>query len=243
MLFAPAGLAVKTGNVVEQPTVAPIGQGYLLVRSRLRITCDGGQSLLAVDAAEQGNSSHSRMSTSSTATLHSMDVSSSQTSSASVKACAQPATPAGTAPSATGISSSPPSTSGRLPPSVPTSTVTAAVATTSIRPSTLKPASVGGGGSTTRNANVRGAPAARAPAPLSKSQQKFAGMVAFLRTEQQRGCTRVLLSAIESHRAKNAGLYAQLPKESQHFVQSAKDLKVVTVGGKKSKQWLELALS
>jgi hypothetical protein len=68
-------------------------------------------------------------------------------------------------------------------------------------------------------------------------------MVAFLRTERRRGCTRVLLSAIENYRAKNAGLYAQLPKESQHFVQSAKDLKVVTVGGKKSKQWLELVLN
>jgi hypothetical protein len=56
----------------------------------LRITCDGGQSLLAVDAAEQANPSHSRMSTSSTATLHSMDVSSSPTSSAFVKACPQP---------------------------------------------------------------------------------------------------------------------------------------------------------
>jgi hypothetical protein len=54
MFFAPAGLAVQgPGGDSDESTfgsecVAPIGQGYFLVRSRLRITQDGGQSLLAV---------------------------------------------------------------------------------------------------------------------------------------------------------------------------------------------------
>lgn len=61
IIFAPSGLGVK--NVVAFPgawdgssassahasgVVTPFGQGYLLVRSRQRITRDGGHSLLAV---------------------------------------------------------------------------------------------------------------------------------------------------------------------------------------------------
>lgn len=52
MFFAPAGLTVKLGDANDDehatPDVAPIGVGYFLVRSRLRITRDGGQSFLAV---------------------------------------------------------------------------------------------------------------------------------------------------------------------------------------------------
>jgi hypothetical protein len=50
MVFAPAGLAVSqsASESSKAANVAPLGQGYLLVRSRLRITQDGGQSLLAV---------------------------------------------------------------------------------------------------------------------------------------------------------------------------------------------------
>jgi hypothetical protein len=50
MVFAPAGLAVSqsASENSKAANVAPLGQGYLLVRSRLRITQDGGQSLLAV---------------------------------------------------------------------------------------------------------------------------------------------------------------------------------------------------
>ena len=63
ILFAPNGLGVRGG--VEHPvqsdsdsgvgasddvgTVAPIGQGYLHVQSRLRVTRDGGHSILAVN--------------------------------------------------------------------------------------------------------------------------------------------------------------------------------------------------
>lgn len=50
MFFAPGGLAVPHANDGDQATVnvAPLGHGYLLVRSRLRVTQDGGRSLLAV---------------------------------------------------------------------------------------------------------------------------------------------------------------------------------------------------
>jgi hypothetical protein len=54
MFFAPAGLAVQDsgddhiGSTHRVDSATPIGQGYFLVRSRLRITQDGGQSLLAV---------------------------------------------------------------------------------------------------------------------------------------------------------------------------------------------------
>lgn len=61
-MFAPSGLGVKAGASSHSTSssassshlrsgggfVAPFGQGYLLVRSRQRITLDGGHSLLAV---------------------------------------------------------------------------------------------------------------------------------------------------------------------------------------------------
>lgn len=58
MMFAPAGLGVKSNSLASQwedehtsmapQSVAALGQGYLVVRSRPRVTRDGGQSLLAV---------------------------------------------------------------------------------------------------------------------------------------------------------------------------------------------------
>lgn len=64
IIFAPSGLGVKTVDTFPGAwdddndsatlfqngygAVTPFGQGYLLVRSRQRITLDGGQSLLAV---------------------------------------------------------------------------------------------------------------------------------------------------------------------------------------------------
>jgi hypothetical protein len=52
MLFAPSGLSVRSASNsgLSRPDVAALGQGYLLVRSRPRITRDGGQSLMAVAA-------------------------------------------------------------------------------------------------------------------------------------------------------------------------------------------------
>ncbi|KZV75964.1 hypothetical protein PENSPDRAFT_680684 [Peniophora sp. CONT] len=51
ILFAPSGLAQVEGMHSDHNSVMPIGRGYLVVRSRLRITRDGGHSLLAVDSA------------------------------------------------------------------------------------------------------------------------------------------------------------------------------------------------
>jgi hypothetical protein len=61
LLFAPAGLGLRIDNTLKAlvsgesgtgPFAAQLGQGYLLVQSRLRITRDGGHTLLAVaDAA------------------------------------------------------------------------------------------------------------------------------------------------------------------------------------------------
>jgi hypothetical protein len=50
MLFAPSGLSVRSASNsgFDRSNVAALGQGYLLVRSRPRITRDGGQSLMAV---------------------------------------------------------------------------------------------------------------------------------------------------------------------------------------------------
>jgi hypothetical protein len=56
LLFAPAGLGLHSGDDLEDllsgtdvgQRAAPLGQGYLIVQSRLRITRDGGHSLLAV---------------------------------------------------------------------------------------------------------------------------------------------------------------------------------------------------
>lgn len=49
LLFAPGCLCVKTherGDSLARPS--PLGRGYLVIRSRLRVTQDGGHSLLAV---------------------------------------------------------------------------------------------------------------------------------------------------------------------------------------------------
>jgi hypothetical protein len=51
MLFASSGLGVLDGalnQLTERERIATFGQGCLLVRSRMRITRDGGHSLLAV---------------------------------------------------------------------------------------------------------------------------------------------------------------------------------------------------
>jgi hypothetical protein len=48
ILFSPNGLYVKSSDEKPEPQVSSLGQGYLTVRSRLRVTRDGGHSLLAV---------------------------------------------------------------------------------------------------------------------------------------------------------------------------------------------------
>jgi hypothetical protein len=53
VLFSPNGLCVKSSDENCQPRVSPLGQGYLTVRSRLRVTRDGGHSLLAVQDAQR----------------------------------------------------------------------------------------------------------------------------------------------------------------------------------------------
>ena len=62
IIFSPNALSVRSveDNCTSRPdhgsagnrSIVPLGQGYLLVRSRLRITRDGGHSLLAVADAE-----------------------------------------------------------------------------------------------------------------------------------------------------------------------------------------------
>ena len=67
IMFAPNGLGVREsvdnttclsdgdsghGSFDEAGAVSPIGQGYLLVQSRLRVTRDGGHSILAVSDPE-----------------------------------------------------------------------------------------------------------------------------------------------------------------------------------------------
>jgi hypothetical protein len=48
ILFSPNGLCVKSSDEKHESRVSPLGQGYLTVRSRLRVTRDAGPSLLAV---------------------------------------------------------------------------------------------------------------------------------------------------------------------------------------------------
>jgi hypothetical protein len=51
ILFAPNALCLKKSVAHQgdtEPSPKPLGQGYLVVRSRLRVTLDGGHSLLAV---------------------------------------------------------------------------------------------------------------------------------------------------------------------------------------------------
>lgn len=68
IVFAPSGLGVKnlisipgawesysTASVKVRGVLTPFGQGYLLVRSRQRITLDGGHSLLAVPGSVPSN--------------------------------------------------------------------------------------------------------------------------------------------------------------------------------------------
>jgi hypothetical protein len=55
VLFSPGGLALRAGlktdsSALASRLVAPLGQGYLVVRSRLRVTHDGGHSILAMQA-------------------------------------------------------------------------------------------------------------------------------------------------------------------------------------------------
>jgi hypothetical protein len=67
MLFAPSGLSVRWTTddddsdhcdaPIQTGAIAPLGPGYLLVKSRLRITRDGGHSMLAV----KGSSLNSRI--------------------------------------------------------------------------------------------------------------------------------------------------------------------------------------
>jgi hypothetical protein len=52
ILFSPNGLCVKFSDENHEPRVSSLGQGYLTVRSRLRVTRDGGHSLLAVQDAQ-----------------------------------------------------------------------------------------------------------------------------------------------------------------------------------------------
>lgn len=55
-MFAANALVVRTRQEdwEADETVGPLGQGYFIVRSRARVTRDGGQSLLAVDDDEGG---------------------------------------------------------------------------------------------------------------------------------------------------------------------------------------------
>jgi hypothetical protein len=52
ILFSPNGLCVKSSDEKDESRVSTLGQGYLTVRSRLRVTRDGGHSLLAVQDAQ-----------------------------------------------------------------------------------------------------------------------------------------------------------------------------------------------
>jgi hypothetical protein len=64
LFFAPAGLvAIKKKGSKGPTTVIPLGQDHLIVRSRLRVTQDGGQSLMATQPSPKhtppsGTASH-----------------------------------------------------------------------------------------------------------------------------------------------------------------------------------------
>ena len=64
-MFAPSGVSVQTRRTPRDPqSWAPLGEGYLVARTRQRITRDGGQSLLASQSTAEGAQPDSTPSTS-----------------------------------------------------------------------------------------------------------------------------------------------------------------------------------
>jgi hypothetical protein len=186
---------------------------------------------LTVDTVTTISSFHSRFSNTSTATLAEINLSN---MAPDIKLSPPPFVSTDTlVPVA--LSAAPSSvSSGRVPSSTPASTTTTSGHAASTA-SWLLPSPT-----TTVVVTPGMQPAARMPTPLSKSQLKFAGIIAFLRADRQKRLVRVARTTILDHRTKNPGVYSQVPAEFHSIIQSAKAIGVIRTN--KKGLWFELTL-
>jgi hypothetical protein len=248
MMFAPAGLAVKE----DSGDVAPIGQGYLIVRSRLRITQDGGQSLLAIqeeDAAADTSSASATSPSHSTAPSLSDTGSSAATSSSFTQGRG----------AASGGAASPvilsQSTISELmglnvqatPSAIPPPHVAVSQHVTTIPPPLMVPpvVPVHVTAATTRIFNETHVPT---PAPLAAiSTPKpsvptaYRGLVSFLKLRRDAGKPEALYTDIGDDKNRNPKAYNTLPPKIKNMLESARLLGLVVLGGKGNKQWAKLS--
>jgi hypothetical protein len=246
MMFAPAGLAVKENS----GDVAPIGQGYLVVRSRLRITQDGGQSLLAIqeeDAAADTSSASATSPSHSTAPSLSDTGSSAATSSSSTQgwgaASGGAASPVilsqstiselmglnvQATPSATPLPMSAPAISQHAPP--PPVTVSTPVYVTAAAPTARSQMPV-----------PLPAPPATSRTTASSVPTEYRGLVAFLRSRRDAGEQNVSLSDVGIDRGANPQNYRTFPSKLKTGLETAHSLGIVVLGGKGNNQWVKLS--
>jgi hypothetical protein len=199
------GVYAYDTDAARRARVAPLGQGYLVVRSRLRITRDGGQSLLAV----QDPTTATRLApVVANAAVAPEDPATSWPSPSPSPPTFQTATASlhdgwGEAPKAR----SPPPSAGQTfgwssssRPEQPATTVSGL--TSSLGRMHLKPMT-----------------------PHVPSQ--FRALVQFLRERHQAGFERSLLSAIGAHRAQNMHLYPKEYTKMGTFISAASDAGLV----------------
>jgi hypothetical protein len=235
MMFAPAGLAVKE----DSGDVAPIGQGYLIVRSRLRITQDGGQSLLAIpeDSADMMPSAASATSR-STSALSSQSPSGPMSTNSSVFSSQASSSPVQvpSVPTSQDVKNDdrPLSPSGHRSSFLRTTSNTAPQAFTVPKESS-------------ENYAVSAAqPSAFAQgtelAPTSSgTPMNHSALLAFLGSQHAAGTARVPWSVVGEHRSKNISSYSQAPTTLGTILASAEADGDVVTGGQAPNLWVKLS--
>jgi hypothetical protein len=245
MMFAPAGLAVKEDN----GDVAPIGQGYLIVRSRLRITQDGGQSLLAI---QEEDAAADTSSASATSPSHSTAPSLSDTGSSS---SASPSSTQGRGAASSGATSPvilSQSTISDLmglsvqptPSATPPPMSTPAISQHSPPPpvAVCTPVYVTAAALIARSqmpVPLLAAPAtSRITTPSVPTE--YRGLVAFLRSRRDAGEEQVSLTDVGADRGANPHNYRTFPSKLKTALEKAHSLGIVVLGGKGNNQWVKL---
>lgn len=222
MLFAPSGLGVKEVvdadddfEDLEPRRVAALGQGYLLVRSRLRITCDGGQSLLAVADDRTPTRlgpvivDHSSAGTVPTATFVQSTI---PPTSGISQSTGQPTTAA----------------SSLAPESRATSPASSTSSATIVEPISVGSSELHKPGPVAATQTTKQAPSVPA---------QFVALIAYLREQRRAGTTRVSWSVIGQRRRKNNALYSGKLANAMEAARAAGLVKLGHTGG----GWAEVA--
>jgi hypothetical protein len=245
LLFAPTALSVReespftawTETAPARARVAPLGRGYLVVRSRLRITRDGGQSLLAV---------RDEASTTRIAPVAPVVV-----SPWSVPPDPTPATPAAPASAVLPISAGAPAAAAPAVPVTPVATpaqTTPAVPAVPVVPVVQRAAEVASQGA---HARAQSAQSTSSAATLVQAvpmlPAHFDTVMAVLREHKARGVNRLSLCDLGQLRGKarkTKPLRAWPEGEMKKLAKAAQDAGFVRCGwSAKSKDWVELAVA